>query len=246
MKMTRRLILAGVAMVLAAGAASAQQVIRMGTEGAYPPFNYINDAGELAGFEIDLGNELCERAGLTCEWVINDWDTIIPNLVSGNYDTIMAGMSITEARAEVIAFTRNYKFSDPSGYMALAGTDASVIETGVIAAQSNTVQAGLVADGSATLIEFPTPDETISAVRNGEADAVLADSEFLTPFVDESDGELVFIGGEVTPGQGIGMGLRQSDTELRTTFDEAIAGMREDGSLNALLKQWFGEEVPTF
>src|SRR5690554_4292270 len=110
----KNLTLAIAALALSAAGATAQDVIRMGTEGAYPPFNFINDANELEGFEIDLGNEMCERAGLTCEWVINDWDTIIPNLVAGNYDTIIAGMSITEARQEVIAFTQEYKMPDPS------------------------------------------------------------------------------------------------------------------------------------
>ena len=84
------------------------ETVRMGTEGAYPPYNYIDDDGNLAGFEIILGNELCKRAGLKCEWVKNDWDSIIPNLVSGNYDTIIAGMSITEERDKVIDFTQNY------------------------------------------------------------------------------------------------------------------------------------------
>ena len=73
----------------------------MGTEGAYPPYNFINDAGEIDGFERELGDVLCERAGLTCEWVTNDWDSIIPNLTSGNYDTIIAGMSITAERDEI-------------------------------------------------------------------------------------------------------------------------------------------------
>ena len=67
--------------------------VRMGTEGAYPPYNFINDAGEVDGFERELGDELCKRAKLECEWVTNEWDSIIPNLVSGNYDTIIAGMS---------------------------------------------------------------------------------------------------------------------------------------------------------
>ena len=58
------------------------ETIRMGTEGAYPPYNYIDDDGNLAGFEIILGNELCKRANLQCEWVKNEWDSIIPNLVS--------------------------------------------------------------------------------------------------------------------------------------------------------------------
>ncbi|WP_209425936.1 transporter substrate-binding domain-containing protein [Pararhodobacter sp. SW119] len=241
----KKLILTLGALALAATTATAQDVIRMGTEGAYPPFNFINDANELEGFEIDLGNELCARANLNCEWIVNDWDTIIPNLVAGNYDTIIAGMSITDARREVISFTQEYKMPDPSLYAALEGTDPSVIENGVIAAQSNTIQAGHVAETGADLLEFPTPDETISAVRSGEADAVLADGDFLRTIVGEA-ADLEFIGDPVFVGGGVGMGLRQSDTELRETFDALISEMKADGSLNEMLIKWFGEETPTF
>lgn len=242
----KKLALSVAILALSAGGALAQQVIRMGTEGAYPPYNYINEANELVGFEIDLGNELCRRAELTCEWVQNDWDSIIPNLVGGNYDTIMAGMNATDARAEVISFSEPYKMPDPSAYMALAGTDASVMEGGVVAAQSNTIQAGMVAETGATLIEFPTADETIAAVRNGTADAVLADRDFLVTYVNESNGELVFLATVPSPGRGVSIGLRQSDTELRATFDSAIESMKQDGSLNAMLQQWFGEDIPLF
>jgi polar amino acid transport system substrate-binding protein len=242
----KKLSLALAALAFSAGAALAQQVVRIGTEGAYPPFNFINEANELVGFEIDLGNAICERAGLTCEWVINDWDSIIPNLVGGNYDVIMAGMNATEARAQVISFADAYKRPDPSAYMALAGTDPSVIESGVISAQSNTVQSGMVAETSATLIEFPTADETIAAVRSGVADAVLADRDFLMTYMNDSAGEFEFIGTAMPPGQGVSPGVRQSDTELRETLSATIAAMKADGSLNALLVQWFGDEVPLF
>ncbi len=242
----KKLALSAAILAISASGALAQQVIRLGTEGAYPPYNYLNEANQLVGFEIDLGNELCVRASLTCEWVQNDWDSIIPNLVGGNYDVIMAGMNATEARAEVIAFSEPYKLPDPAAYMALAGADASVMESGVIAAQSNTMQAAMVSDTTATLIEFPTADETIAAVRNGTADAVLADRDFLLTYVNESNGELVFLATVPTPGAGVSIGLRQSDTELRATFDAALASMKADGSLNALLIQWFGAEVPVF
>ena len=241
----KKLTLTLAALALGAGAASADTV-RMGTEGAYPPFNFVNEAGELVGFEIDLGNELCARAELTCEWVQTDWDGIIPNLVAGNYDTIIAGMNQTEARAAVIAFTQPYKRPDPSAYMALAGTDPEVIESGVIAAQSNTVQSGMVAETDATLIEFPTPDETIAAVRTGVADAVLADRDFLLTYYRDAGGEFEMLATVMPPGAGVSMGLRQSDVELRATFDAAIDSMKEDGSLNDLLVQWFGEDVPLF
>ena len=234
------------ALAVMASGAMAQDVVRIGTEGAYPPWNFINEANEVVGFEIDLGNEICARADLTCEWVLNDWDTIIPNLVSGNYDVIMAGMSITEARSQVISFTTNYLPSDPSAYMALDGTDVSVIDSGVIAVQSNTVQAGLVADSTADALEFPTPDETISAVRNGEADAVLADKNFLQAYVDDSAGELAFIGDDFYPGEGTGAGIRQSDNELRETFTRVIDEMKEDGSLNDLIETWFGDGIAKF
>ena len=242
----KKLSLALAALALSAGSALAQQVVRIGTEGAYPPFNFVNEANQLVGFEIDLGNEICRRANLTCEWVQNEWDTIIPNLVAGNYDVIMAGMNATPARAEVISFAIAYKRPDPSAYMALAGTAADVINSGVISAQSNTVQAGMVAETSATLIEFPTPDETIAAVRSGVADAVLADRDFLMTYMNDSAGEFEFIGLAMPPGEGVSPGIRQSDTELRATFDRVIGEMRADGSLNALLTQWFGPETPLF
>src|SRR6056297_1627309 len=186
----KKLILSTAALAFTASFAMAQDVVRMGTEGAYPPWNFLNDNGEVDGFERDLGDELCKRAELNCEWVTNDWDSIIPNLVSGNYD--------------------------------------------VIAAQTGTIQAGYIADSGATLVEFASPEETLAAVRNGEADAVLADKSFLAPFVDE-DPDLVFTGPDVPLGDGVGMGLRESDNELRETFDAAIQSMKDDGSLNELI-----------
>ena len=123
----KRLIISTAAITMMAGMAMAQDVVRLGTEGAYPPWNFINDAGEIDGFERELGDALCRRADLDCTWVKNDWDSIIPNLVSGNYDAIIAGMSITDERDEVIDFTQNYTPPDPSSYLGMTeGLDLSM------------------------------------------------------------------------------------------------------------------------
>ena len=233
-----KLILSTAILALTAGAALAEShgsTVRIGTEGAYPPYNFLNDAGEVDGFERALGDELCVRAELTCEWVTNDWDSIIPNLVSGNYDAIMAGMSVTEERKEVIAFSEQYTLPDPSSFLVM--DEAADLATGVIAAQAGTIQAAYVASSGATLLEFATPDESVAAVKNGEADAVLADKSFLAPLA-EADGELSLVAQDVMIGGGIGIGLRQSDEELKTKFDAAIISMKEDGSLNALIAKW--------
>ncbi|MEL6464040.1 MAG: transporter substrate-binding domain-containing protein [Pseudomonadota bacterium] len=233
----KSILMTTVAVTLTATMAMADghSVVRMGTEGAYPPWNFINDAGEVDGFERELGDELCSRAKLTCEWVTNEWDSIIPNLVSGNYDTIIAGMSITDERDEVIDFTQNYTLPDPSAYAALSA-DVDV-EGGVVAAQTNTIQAAFIAEQGWTLVEFATPEETIAAVKNGEADAVLADKSFLDAIVAE-DAELSFLEREELLGGGVGMGVRESDGELKAKFDAAIQSMKEDGALNDLITKW--------
>lgn len=230
-----KLLLTAAALALTAGAAMASDVVRMGTEGAYPPWNFINDSGEVDGFERELGDELCARAELTCEWVTNEWDSIIPNLVSGNYDTIIAGMSITDERDEVIDFTQEYTPPDPSCYVAtLEGVD---VDGGVVTAQTSTIQAAFVAENGATLVEFATPEETIAAVRSGEADAVLADCSYLEPIAAEG-ADLVMLERTEQIGGGVGMGLRESDTELKEKFNAAISSMKDDGSLNALIEKW--------
>ena len=233
----KNLILTTAALAVTAGMAMADghAVVRMGTEGAYPPYNFINDAGEVDGFERELGDELCLRAELTCEWVTNEWDSIIPNLVSGNYDTIIAGMSITDERDEVIDFTQNYTQPDPSSYL-VASADAD-ITGGVIAAPTGTIQASFVAASGATLVECATPEETVAAVKNGEADAVLADNAYLAPIADE-DGDLQLLDQKELIGGGVGMGLRESDGELKGKFDAAIQSMKDDGTLNALITKW--------
>lgn len=233
----KKLILTTAVIALGAGVALAgsHSVIRMGTEGAYEPWNFINDSGEIDGFERELGDELCARAELNCEWVTNEWDSIIPNLVSGNYDVIIAGMSITDERDEVIDFTQAYTPPDPSYYAAVS--EDVDLANGVIAAQTSTIQAGYVADSGATLVEFATPDETIAAVLNGEADAVLADSSFILTMID-TNADLMVVGDPVSLGGGVGMGIRESDGELRATFNAAIDSMKADGTLNDLIEKW--------
>lgn len=239
----KKLLLAAAALALTSGAGMAETV-RIASEGAYAPYNLINDKGELDGYEIELGNELCKRAEVTCTWVKNDFDSMIPNLVSSNFDAIMAGMSITDERKKAIDFTQNYLPPVPSAYMALSA-DADV-KGGVVASQTGTIQSSYVAESGAKLVEFATFDEATAAVRNGEADAIFADKDYLVPLVKEGNDGFVFVGDDVPLGDGIGMGLRQSDAALKEKFDAAITSMKKDGSINELIKKWFGPEAAVY
>lgn len=218
----------------------------MGTEGAYPPYNFINDAGEIDGFDRELGDELCRRANLTCNWVINEWDTIIANLVDGQYDTIVAGMSITEERDEIIDFSQPYLPPGASVYLAAADAGDEAV-SGTVAAQRATVQADFLASQSgATVLEYDLAPDAIAAVLSGEADAALVDLKFAEERMAEHEGMLRIVGPEVRLDRGIGIGVREDDGELKDKLDRAITDMKGDGSLNALIAKWFGDEVEGF
>lgn len=235
------------ALVIVAGFACGEDpnAVRMGTEGAYPPYNFINDEGEVDGFERELGDELCRRADLECTWVTNEWDSIIPNLVEGDYDTIMAGMSITAERDEVIDFSQPYVPPAPSVYIALAGSGAGVID-GRVAAQVATIHADYLAGTGVTLLEYDLAEELANAVLGGEADAALVDREFAEDTIAEYGDELIVVGPEVPLDSGIGVGVREDDKWLKDRLDSAIDEMKKDGSLNALIKRWFGADADTF
>ena len=239
----KNIIVAAAIAAALTGAASAQTV-RLGTEGAYAPWNFIDDSGNVAGFEIDLGNELCVRAELTCEFIINEWDTIIPNLIGGNYDAIIAGMSITDERKQTIDFTQDYYPPDPSRFAmaADASIDFSSLSGIKIGVQGATIQAAYVEENFGadnTVLSYETADQSIADLSAGNVDVVLADGGYLEPIVDGSGGALKFDGPNVMIGGGVGLGLRKADDDLEAKLNAAIDAVKADGTLDALIAKWF-------
>jgi polar amino acid transport system substrate-binding protein len=247
----KKLLLAATAVLALASASQAQETVRIATEGAYAPWNFLDDSGNPAGFEIELGNAICETAELTCEWVINDWDSIIPNLLAGNYDAIMAGMSITDERRETIAFSENYYPADPSKYAAAAGAtlDFANLTGARVGVQGGTVQAAYAEEtlgGNNTVVSFTTADQAMADLAAGNLDVIFADGAYLEPVVNASSGAIEFVGEDVAIGDGYGAGLRKEDADLKAKFDGAIASMKQDGSLDTLIAKWFDGAGPFF
>jgi polar amino acid transport system substrate-binding protein len=225
------------------------QAVRIATEGAYAPWNFLDDAGKPAGFEIDLGNEICKRAALECTFQVNEWDSIIPNLVAGNYDVIMAGMSITDERKQTIDFSDNYFPPDPSKYMVRAGTtlDFAALSGKSIGVQGATIQAAYAQENfgaNNTIKAFETADQALADLNAGNVDVILADGSYISEIIAGSAGSLEIIGPDVVIGGGVGAGLRKDDDELEAKFSATIGEMKKDGSLDALIIKWFPDKAP--
>ncbi len=263
---------AAVALGLATAPASAETV-RIGTEGAYPPFNFMDENGQLQGFDVDIAQALCEAAEFECEFIIQDWDGIIPGLLAEKYDAIVASMSITEERKQVVDFTNKY-YQTPAKFVQRKGAghviaegvsadetignvdeitfDTDGLDGVVVGVQSATIHEAFLQDNFGDLVEirsYGSQEEANLDMAAGRVDLLLADSIVLDEsFLQTDDGaDYEFVGPGFTDarwfGTGVGVAIRQEDDALREAFNAAIEKIRADGTYQQIADQYFDFDV---
>ena len=223
------------------------ETVTIATVGSYHPFDFVNDEGELDGLEPELGDELCRRASLECEWVINDWADMIPDLVAGEFDAIFSGMSITAEREELIDFTEAYYPPTPSVYVARAGEGDEAVN-GTIGAATNTIYSDYFTELGRPFVPLNEAEDfttSVDAVLDGTVDAVLVDHGYAVEKVSEHEGRLEIVGPSVLLDRGLGIGVRKG-SDLKPKLDEALASMKADGTVNTLILKWVGPDASTF
>lgn len=256
MKLLR--ILAASAFVAASSMALAQQTewkeIRIGTEGAYPPYNNLNAKKELEGFEIDYMNDLCAKMKVKCTWVVQDWDGIIPALLSKKYDVIVAGMNATPERQKKVDFTDVYTATPIAmvGAKSITSTDISpaALKGKALGAQGSTIHMNYLEAyyKASTLRPYPTQEEANLDLLNGRLDYIIADLEALESFVKDKGAACCKVIAEVKRdpaihGPGVGMAIRKEDGALKTMLNKAIAESKADGSLDKHAMKWLGKKA---
>ena len=234
---------------LSAPAAEAQRSIRIATEGAFPPFNYI-DNNEPQGFEIDLAKAFCEALGATCTFVIHEWDGIIKGLLANEYDAVMASMEITKRRKERIAFSRRYYFIPPA-FIGRNDADLGDVSPAALAGKTiGTIQGSHHAAflqaryGSADLRTYGKLEEANLDLLTGRIDFVLGDKLALSRFLNSREGACCRIVGEPPAdpafyGEGVGVGLRKQDKDLQEMFNRAIERVIADGTYDRIRAKYF-------
>ena len=237
----KRLFLSIFASIILLSTSVLADKIKIGTEGAYPPWNAKDESGKLIGFEIELANFLCMYMKHECTIVEQDWDGMIPALVMRKFDAIMAGMSITEERMKTINFSQGYA-SDGASLAVMKGSPLEGMDTSAINLSStdsatkkiladlttslagktvcvqtatihqNFLESGLV--GKPTVRTYKTQDEVNLDVAAGRCDAGLADILAITDFAEKSGKPVVLTGPVYSGGPfgaGVGVGIRKGD-----------------------------------
>ncbi len=253
--MVKRTVAALVAVVVVgftAGLAMPQDdALRIAVEGAYPPFSETLPSGEIVGFDVDIARALCAELKAECEIVDQAWEGIIPGLLERKYDAIIASMSITEERKQVVDFTEKY-YESPGAFVGTKDVAVEITVDGLagkaVGVQGATVSECYVESNWGDIVDLKRYDTQENAnldLTLGRLDLVFADLFTLTDgFLNREGGDAYEVkGGSIADracmGEGIGIAVRQDDDVLRERFNAAIRAIRASGVYQEINAKYF-------
>ena len=251
------IVIAVIALVCATGTVQAKdwKTIRIGVEGAYPPFSYTTADGKLEGFDIDIARALVKAMGAEIKLIPQDWDGIIPALMARKYDAIIASMSITEERKKKVAFTNKY-YNTPAKFVCKKGTvkefTKATLKGKTVGVQRATTHDSYLTDNygkDVKIKRYATQDDAYLDMAAGRVDFLLADSVALSDgFLKKPEGQdFEFVGPDMTDvrwfGEGVGVACRKKDKDLVEMFNKAIDQIRADGTYKKIQDKYFNFNV---
>jgi lysine-arginine-ornithine-binding protein len=239
--------LAALAIVVAAQAEAADKV-KVATEASFPPFSKTEPDGSFSGFELDLGNAVCQRAGLDCEWVKQDFDGMIAALLAKKFDMVFSSMSIKPEREEVADFSIPY-YTDKYVFYARKGAfkdftaDIKGKRVGVYAGSTQDQYVRQYHAGELEPVGYETADQIHADLVNGRIDLAFGEQLPAKDFLAKPEGQEFEIVGPVIDdpavlGKGVGAMFRKDDP-LKVRVDEAIRMIYSDGTYDQLQAKWF-------
>ena len=242
----KSLFIAAVAAVAFSSAANAAEKVRIGTEGAYPPFNQVDASGNLVGFDVDIAKALCAEMKADCTFVKNDWDTIITGLQQRKYDAIVASMSITTERLKAVDFTDRY-YSNTLSVVTKAGSGVmfSNLKGKNVGAQRATISSQHLEDSNsgANIKLYDTQENAWLDLAAGRIDAILADTLPSADWVGSAAGKGYAISGDaIDIGDKIGIAVRKGDG-LKGKLNKAIAAIRANGTYKNINDKYFAVDI---
>lgn len=248
--------------VVACCALAAQaETLRIGVEGAYPPFSFKTESGELTGFDIDFARALCEEIKAECELVETSWDGLIPSLNSHKIDAIVASMAATDERRRNVDFSNKY-YNRSGGKFVMEKAEAGklteenykdFLKGKVVGVQRTTIHErfleGELKNVLARIQSYNTQEEALLDLQAGRVDAVYADAtQLMTGFLASGESEGFAASAPKFHlrkyyGDGSSIAVRKGEDVLRERLNAGILAMRENGKYKAVNDKYFEEDI---
>lgn len=234
--------------------AAVAEPLRIASDGTYPPFNTVSADGSLSGFDIDIANALCAEMAVECVLVVQDWDGLIPGLVAGRYDAIVASMAATKERGKSVDFTERYYTTQPGVIVVkeskIKEATAEALDGKSIGAQSSTTDALYVEANipGAKLRLYPTPAEVQADLSAGRIDVMISDVVVLSEFLKTEAGSCCRLLGALPPdpevyGADVSIAVKKGNDKLRVNLNSAIKAIRANGIYQKINARYFDFDV---
>lgn len=241
---------------MTASVAHAQDTLRFGVEASYPPFESKAPSGQLQGFDIDIGNAVCQRMQVKCVWVENSFDGLIAALEARKFDVINSAMNITDKRRQQIDFTPAVYFM-PIQMVAKRGSGLQPVAASLKGKQIGVLQGSTQEDyvrkhwapQGVSIVTYENQDQIFVDLAAGRLDGAVQEVQTATDgFLSKPQGKgFDFAGAPLkdpaTLGEGTGFGMRKNDAALRAKVDAALDSLRQDGTLTKLSMKYFGRDI---
>ncbi|MDY0407156.1 ABC transporter substrate-binding protein [Virgibacillus sp. 179-BFC.A HS] len=220
-------------------------VIRIGFEGTYQPFNFLDDDNEYAGFDVDIANELASRLGVKTKFVATKWDSLIGGLKADKFDVIIAQMTVTEERKKSVDFTDPYVVT---GSVLITKENATGIsklddikgkKVGVGGGTTFEEVARSVDGANVTL--YKTVTDYIQDLVNGRLDVIIND-QLLMSYNIKEEGLPLKIASDILNKDEIAMAVKKGNENFVKKLNDALSDIMEDGTYDKIYKKWFDSE----
>lgn len=212
-------------------------VTTIGTTAEFPPYTSLNAQGQMEGLDRDIGDELCRRLTLQCEWVVTEFDKLIPGVVAGEFDFAIAGMASSDEREQLVNFTRDYNESGGiDEFVGRAG--APKPDQALIGVQSGTIHERHLVKTGRNIRVYPTQTATIAALGAGEIDLIFG--SFSTTALQQqfTAAGFDYLYSEFAGVDGPAIAVCKGNTDLLGRLDTALAAMQADGTLDTFNARW--------
>lgn len=254
--MIRRLAPAAAALAFLLAPAAAEPLhLRVASEGARPPFNYLDANNQLAGFEIDLTREVCRRIGADCVFVTQDWESLVSGLENRQYNLIASAMEIDEERLRKIDFSKPYAHT-PSALVAqrqspLASADPKALQGARIGVVADGPQQAYAEDKfkESEIQVYATLEAAMLDLAEGRVDVVAEDKLAALDFLrGRKEGRCCRVVADLPQdpdyfGGGFGFGLRKEDAALKQAIDAALDAIVADGTYGTIRSRYFDFDI---
>lgn len=241
-------------LLLGISAAQAAEKLRMGTEAGFAPFAFVDGSGNLVGLEIDLGNAVCERLKVECEWQNVPWDGLFTSLDAGKFDAVMAGVTITEERKQRFAFSIPY-FTDAVSLVTAKGSGLAVTPEALTGKTVGTLSGTAVSSfiktswGNTERREYPSWDEAWVDLTAGRIDAILGyKSQLVTTYLSKPENAAAYeiVGNLDDPNftaPQFAVVFHKENHPFLGRVDEALTSLRADGTFDRVVAKYFADEL---